>query len=139
MVDVIAVNWVAVLVAAALQMVLGFLWYSPMLFGNLWMKLCGMKPSDMDKHKGEMPKSAVLGFLAAIVMVFILAQVIGYTGAKTLMDGVLSAFWMWLGFVATVLAGSVLWEGKPVKLYLLNAGYYLVTLGISGAVLVLWK
>lgn len=139
MVAMVAVNWVAVLLAAILQMVLGFLWYSPMLFGNAWMKLAGMKPSDMEKHKSAMPKSAVLGLLAAAVMSFVLAQVLGFMQVKALMDGFLAGFWMWLGFVATVMSGMVLWEAKPVKLYLLNAGYYLVALLVSSAVLVLWK
>lgn len=139
MVAVLNVNLVAVLVAAAVQMALGFLWYSPMLFGNTWMKLVGIKPSDMEKGKKEMPKSAGLGFLAAVVMTFILAQVIGFMQAATLVDGVLAGFWMWLGFVATVLAGFVIWEGKPVKLYLINSGYYLVALLLSSAILVLWK
>ncbi|MBI4361338.1 DUF1761 domain-containing protein [Candidatus Micrarchaeota archaeon] len=139
MVAVLNVNLVAVLVAAVVQMALGFLWYSPMLFGNSWMKLVGIKPSDMEKGKKEMPKSAGLGFLAAVVMTFILAQVIGFMQAATLVDGLLAGFWMWLGFVATVLAGFVLWEGKPVKLYLINSGYYLVALLLSSAILVLWK
>ncbi len=138
MVALLDVNLLAVLVAAVLQMALGFLWYSPMLFGNTWMKLAGIK-TDPKKVKAEMPKSAFFGFLTALVMVFILAQVVGYTQAKTLVDGVMSGFWMWLGFVATVMAGIVLWEGKPFKLYALNVGYYLVTLVISGAILALWR
>ena len=110
-----------------------------MLFGNTWMKLVGIKPSDVAKGKKEMPKSAVLGLLAALVMTFILAQVIGFMGARTLVDGLLAGFWMWLGFIVTVLAGLVLWEGKPFKLYAINVGYYLVALLISSAILTFWK
>lgn len=50
----------------------------------------------------------------------------------------MAGFWNWLGFVAPVTLGAVLWEGKHWKLWFLNNGYYLVTLLLMGAVLALW-
>ena len=35
-------------------------------------------------------------------------------------------FWSWVGFVAPTMLGVVLWEQKPIKLYLINALYWLV-------------
>ena len=48
-------------------------------------------------------------------------------------------FWNWLGFVAPVTLGSVLWEGKSPKLWVLNNGYYLVSLIVMGVILALWQ
>ncbi len=36
------INYWAVLVAAVVSMVIGALWYSPVLFGKLWMKYSGL-------------------------------------------------------------------------------------------------
>jgi len=35
--------------------------------------------------------------------------------------------WSWIGFVAPAMLGQVLWEQKPFSLYLINAGYWLVS------------
>lgn len=36
------VNWWAVLVAAFVNFIVGFLWYNPKTFGNVWMKEAGV-------------------------------------------------------------------------------------------------
>lgn len=43
------VNLVAVLVAGVVDMVIGALWYSPVLFAKSWMRLIGKKEEDMKK------------------------------------------------------------------------------------------
>lgn len=48
-------------------------------------------------------------------------------------------FWNWLGFVAPVTLGGVLWEGKPWKLWGLNNGYQLLSLLVMGVILALWR
>ena len=52
-------NLLAVLVAAISTMVVGFLWYSPIMFAKPWMALMGYDPNDkekMDKMKDELKK-----------------------------------------------------------------------------------
>ena len=48
------INFWAVLVSAIATMVIGFLWYSPILFANPWMRLMGFDPNDKAKI-AEMP------------------------------------------------------------------------------------
>ena len=45
---------------------------------------------------------------------------------------------MWLGFIAPVTLGSVLWEMKSWKLWILNNAYYLVVLVVMGLIFTLW-
>ena len=139
MVPVVNVNYLAVLVAAIASFLLGWLWHSPMLFGKMWMKLSNMdkKKIDAAKKKG-MGMPLFLQFVATVLMSYILAHFVSYTGAKTIVDGAILGIWVWLGFVATVMIGSVLWEGKPVKLFLINAGHVLVSLVVMGAILAVW-
>ena len=90
------------------------------------------------KKKSNMPLKMIVGYISTLVMACVLSLFIQYTGASTPLQGAMTALWAWLGFVATVTLGSVLWEGKPVKLYLLNAAHYLVALLVMGAILAAW-
>ena len=145
---VVPINYLAVLACAIASMVLGFLWYGP-LFGKLWMSLSGMSPEQIEECKakggggGNMMKSYVLMFIGSLVMAYVLARsnfalqnLFGQ--AHTLPTGLLAGFWSWLGFIAPVTLGTVLWEGKSWKLWMLNNAYYLVLLLIMGSILAVW-
>ena len=66
---------------------------------------------------------------------FVLSHLLSFLNASTLNQALQTAFWVWVGFIATVMLGSVLWENKPWKLYAINAFHYLVTLLAMGAIL----
>jgi len=51
-----SLNWLAILVAAISTMVIGFLWYSHLLFAKPWMKEMGYDPNDKAKTE-EMKKT----------------------------------------------------------------------------------
>ena len=129
------INYLAVVGAAVASMIIGFLWYGP-LFGNQWKKLMNFTDKSMKKMT---PVQAMIGgFISTLIMSYILAHFIDYTQAATFMDGAVAGIWLWLGFIATVQIGSVLWEGKPLKLYAINTLHYLVTLVIMGGILAVW-
>lgn len=130
-VGLVAVNYVAVLVAAIVGYVIGMAWYSPSLFGKMWMNLANIKPD-----KKGMTNKMIAGFVGTLVMSFVLAHFIVFTGVSAIMDVAMLGFLLWLGFLATTMLGMVLWEGKPVKLYILNTVHYLVVLIVMGAILV---
>jgi hypothetical protein len=127
-------NHLAILVAALMQWVLGALWYS-MFFAKPWMALTGHK-------KGERPKAAVLAmalsFLGGLVLSFVLAHVILWAGATTLCWGAFVGFVCWLGFVAAPLLSETMYEQRPLKLFAINTGYWLVALVLSGGLLAAW-
>ena len=50
-------NWLAIVVAAISTVIVGFLWYSPLLFAKPWMREMGYDPNDKAKTQ-EMQKSA---------------------------------------------------------------------------------
>lgn len=138
----VSVNYLAVLVSGIISMILGSLWYGP-IFGKPWMKLMGIGKKEMAKAKKEgmkrMWKSYLTAFIAAIIVAFILAHVVVYVNAGTFMEGIGVGVWMWLGFIATVSLGSILWEGKSAKLYWINTLYWLVNLAIMGGILAVWN
>ena len=130
------VNYWVVLLAGVVSMALGALWYSPVLFGKEWMKHSKISKKDIEKAKKKgMGKAYFVNLLSVLVMVYVLAHVVSYVGATSVLGGAVVGAWMWLGFVATVGLNVVLWEGKSLNLYFLNMGYQLVSLIIAGALL----
>lgn len=133
------VNYLAVVIAAVVNMAVGAYWYSPAGFGKQWAALMGWNdPAKMDAMKKGATKSYVFMFIGALVMAFVLANVVRAFGAVTLMEGAIVGFWIWLGFAATIQVGAVVWDMKPVKLFWINTLYSLVTLVINGALLAMW-
>ncbi len=130
------INYISVLIAAIISMIVGFFWYSPMLFGNLWMKLSGKTKKDINKVKKKgMGKIFVAEFISQLVMAYILAVIIGATGASTISQALFVSFFIWLGFIATITLGTVLWEGKSIKLYILNAAHTLISILLMGLII----
>ncbi|PIR44746.1 MAG: hypothetical protein COV10_02580 [Candidatus Vogelbacteria bacterium CG10_big_fil_rev_8_21_14_0_10_51_16] len=133
-------NWYAVVGAAVLAMVLGFLWYGP-LFGKQWMAMMGFTCEHVEEAKKKgVGKSYALMALGSLLMAYVLSWTVLSVGMiRPLLGvthvGLLAGFWSWLGFVAPITLGSVLWEGKPWKLWALNSGYYLVALCMMGVLL----
>jgi hypothetical protein len=137
MVEVI-INLLAVLGSAIAMMVIGMVWYGP-LFGQQWMALMGLKKQDMDKAKKKgMGPTYIVAFIGTLVMAYVLAHTVDYAEATDFIGGAQAGFWIWLGFIAPVMLGQVLWEGKSTRLYLINASHYLVALVIAGAILATW-
>jgi hypothetical protein len=130
----VEINWLAIVVAAFINMLVGAVWYSSAGFAKPWMKLTGHK-------MGE--GSAGLGYgitaIGALVQAFILVHFVRYAGAITAVRGAEAGFWLWLGFVGVVMATNIVFEGRPWKLWAINAGYFLVILIINGALLAAWR
>jgi len=132
----------AVIAAALANMAIGFVWYGP-LFGKTWMKLSGITPDKIDAAKASgMGKTYLLGLLGSLVMSYVLAHAVVFAASYFKMSGVsaglMSGFWNWLGFIAPVTLGAVLWEGKSWSLWMLMNGYYAVSLLVMGAILSVW-
>jgi hypothetical protein len=135
------VNPMAVAVSAVATMVIGFLWYSPLLFAGPWMRLMGHDPKDKAKL-AEMQKSAgklyAMTFVATIVSAIVLAKIIDLTSVNTVFYGMKVGFAVWLGLVATVQLTGALFGKQPTKLFLINTGYQLACYLTMGAILAKW-
>lgn len=135
----VSVNLVAVLVAALAAMVIGSVWYSPLLFVKVWMKELGMTEKDCESGKKDMPKAMAGQFIASLVTAYVLAHFVAYTGSTTPSAGAHTGFWIWLGFLATGTASAVFFERKSWTYFAITAGCGLVTLLIMGAILATWR
>ncbi len=138
----LGVNLFAVLVSAIATMVVGFLWYSPALFANPWMKLMGYDPNDKAKI-AEMQKSAgpsyFMSLIASILAAFVLGKLIAVAGFWTAIDGLKIGLVVWLGFVTTVQFTNALFSRQPFRLYMINTGYQFICYAAMGAILGAWR
>lgn len=134
-----AVNYAAILVATAASMAVGFLWYSPIVFGKPWMKLMGFTDKKMDETKKRgMTKAYLVMTAGTLVSAFVLAHFINFAAAYTPLDGALVGFWLGLGTIIPAALGDVLFGGKPLKLYLINVSHVVVGMMIMGSILAVW-
>lgn len=135
------VNLAAVLVAAAVAFIIGFLWHGP-LFGKQWMTLMEIPQSKVDAMKAQGMGPMVPRMVAAYVQQCVIAFVVSYLATMLAVTDAVSAIYfavlLWFGFIATVLLNTVLWEERKMNLYLFNVTYHLVTLIAITLVVVLW-
>lgn len=137
------INYLAVLIAALIPMVLGMPWYDPHTpTGKAWckwMKIDHNDPKTKEEMKKGMGKAMGGMFLSALLMSYILAHFVDYTVSNTFTLGMQTGFWLWLGFIATSMASAVFFTKKPWKIFFVDSGFYLVALVLMGGVLALWR
>lgn len=124
----LSVNYIAIILAAVASMVVGFLWYSPLLFAKPWMKYSKLDAKKLKAAQGKMGKTYGLSFVAALITAFVLSQLSSYMLLTTLAEGATLGVWAWLGFVATTMFTGVLFQEMPWGLFLINSGYQLVSI-----------
>ena len=128
------VNWIAIIACAVAAMVIGFLWFGPMLLGKAWQKEAGV--SDSEAKKANNMQMYVFMFVAAAIEAYVLSIVLGLMGTVDYISAATGAFWLWLGFIAAVMIGSVLAEGRSWTYYAIVSGYQLVLIVVMSAILV---
>lgn len=134
------INWLALLAAVVINMVVGFIWYSPALFAKDWAKLTGRKMDEM----GDGTKGYILTTIGAFVQAFILLHFVTYVSVfypeyKNWEVGLMTGIWAWLGFVLIPQGVNTVFANTRKKLLGINTGYFLVVLAINGVLLACWK
>ncbi len=133
----VQINFVTVLVSAALIFGLGGLWYSPVLFAKQWMSVIGKTEEELKKN--SKPSNYVTAFLQGLITAYILAIFISWAQATTIVTGAWIGFMCWFGFAGPTSLVHGIFGGRPQKLWLIDSGHTLVSFVISGIILALWK
>lgn len=155
-------NPMAILLAAVSAMVVGFIWYNPKVFGKAWQQASGI--TDEQIKGGNMAKIFGLAFVFAFLLstalpgivthqmgVFSLAQgelgmlpsydafLLDYGNEfRTFKHGVFHGVLTGLFIALPILGTNALFERKSAKYIFINAGYWIVTLGVMGGILCGW-
>jgi hypothetical protein len=134
--DISTLNWFAVIVAALSNFLIGGLWYSPILFGKVWMKENGFSENDL--KKGNMPKIFGLTFLFSILMAFNLAMFLNDANTTTSW-GAIAGFLAGFGWVAMSIFTIGQFERKSTKYMLIHGGYVTISFVVMGLIIGLWR
>jgi hypothetical protein len=130
-----AVNWLAVLVAGISAFLTGGVWYSPALFGKVWMKENGLSLEQIQKsNKGKVYGWA---FVLSLLMSVNLAMFLKDPAVQLslgLLYGFLTGVWIFCG-----IAIVGLFEQKSARYIFINGAYMLVTLTLMGGIIGIWK
>jgi len=128
-------NYIAIAVSAAASFVIGGAWYSPLLFGRIWMKETGLQDDFLRKRN----IGVVFGtsFVLSLIIAFNLAAFLA--GPPNLAWGLTAGALAGVGWVATAMGITYLFEARSFRLFLINAGYHAVTFTLMGGILGVWK
>jgi hypothetical protein len=129
------INYFAVFVAALSSFVIGFLWYAPFSFGNIWMKEAGI--SEERAKQASMVKIFGFSFLLSLVICFNLAAFLGQDAG--LIWGITAGALAGIGWVSASIGIVYLFESRSLKLFLINAGYQAITYMVSGGIIGIWQ
>lgn len=129
------VSILAIILAVVANMVIGALWYSPILFANIWVKALGKKMEDIN------PKGANIGYafttLGGIFTAFVLSLLIHLLDTVTILDGAIIGFLV--GLVAAFRELSpTFFESRKYTLFFISAGYHIFSLTIMGIIIALF-
>ena len=78
------INHLAVGAAALATIFIGALWYSPLLFGDLWANAHGFSKEQLRETAG---RAFIVSLFCYLVMAFVLTVLVSYTGVSTVLQG----------------------------------------------------
>lgn len=128
-------SWLAFVVALIATQVLGFLWYSNMLFARPWMKAVGKTEKQLRAESN--PNVYIYSVVGAAVMLLVLVNVLRWAGITETAPAIGVALFIWLGFVATSSAMNTAFENRGWPLWAIDNGYHLVNAILSAVILTL--
>lgn len=159
-------NYYAILVSTLVTLFVGFIWYNPKIFGTIWMNETGMteekaKRSNMLKVFGL---TIFYSFMLSFIMPALVIHQIGALGMiggpefiktakpsyaefladygnayRTFKHGAFHGFFFGVFVALPITAINALFEQKSWRYILINAGYWIVSLTIMGAIICGWK
>ncbi len=131
------VSYLAVVVAAVAAWLASAAWY--MSLSRHYVAALGKRPEQMaeDRKKPGAFLPFVYAFAANIIMAWTLAGVLAHLGSGqvTLRNGIISAAFLWFGFILTTMVVNYSFGGRDRRLLLIDAGNWLLVLLVIGAII----
>jgi hypothetical protein len=134
-------NYVAIVGAAVVAFAIGGLWYSPFLFAGAWQRAHGYTREKMAAMKAANPPARAMAvtFLCQLVTAFAMAVLIWWMAFEGWYEGMLLSILVWGGFVATTGLMTNMFSDKPLRAWLIDAGYQLVYFVAMGLIIGFWR
>ncbi len=126
-----SIDYTAILAAAVASWIAGSIWYG--VLGKQWMAALGWTRESMGNSMPIVPM--ITSFVAEIIMALVLLGVLSHMKVSGLQVGLMVAFLIWLGFVATTIVVNNAFSKRTFMLSLIDSGHWLVVLLVQALVL----
>jgi hypothetical protein len=134
-----SLNCFHVFVVAAAGFLLGWLWYSPVMFNKAWVTEMQNSSQALANLKGRMGQATAVAFIFTLLSTFGLAVLINEHHTTSALRG--AEFGAFVGAVVVgsrILNGAV-WENRSARLLRINLGHEIVLFALQGALLGCWR
>ena len=123
----------AITSSATIETMNGAAYY--MSLSKQWLAAVGKTKEDLAGKRSAAP--FIVSIVALLVMAWVLAGTLGHLGPGqvTLKNGVISALFLWVGFVATTVAVNNAFGGRKPMLSIIDSIHWLGVLVIQGAII----
>ena len=131
------INWLAVVAGTIGYFALGAIWYS-FLFQKKWIAYNKIDLSDPNGKKGVgaiMFASFIVMFITSVGIAFLTYRIGMWGWVSGVKLGILTGGC----FACASMAVNMLYEKKPLGLFLINGGYQLLGNIISAVIIVCWR
>lgn len=135
---VLSINYAAIVFCAVASMVIGSIWYSPLLFGNAWIRLNGLSGKSKKDMMKDARKAYSISLVCALILAYVLSVFTVLLGITTVDEGIEMGLWLWLGLTASTMTTNYAYTKKPAKLLCIDAGYWGAVVLTMSAVLAVW-
>jgi len=133
-------NALAVLGTAVIGFLLGWLWYSPVLFAKPWMAEMKLTPDSMKgMGGGAMAQMFATGFAYTLLSTLALAALLRAHGSAGALKGAEFGLFVGVLLVGTRLLNGGLWEQRTRKLQAITVGHEVALFTLQGAILAVWN
>ena len=126
-------NYLAIVIAALAGFGMGAVWYT--VLGKAWLSALGKTEEDIKGSGVGQAMPFIIALLADLVMAIVLAGLMGHVGDVSVRGGLISALFVWVGFVITTMGVNHAFSGASPKLTAIDGGHWLAVLLVMGAVL----
>ena len=128
----LTINYLAVIATGLIAFVLSLMWYSPILFGTIWMKY-----RNASAHTSP-AWTMMFAPLRELIVSYVLALLITRLILTNWKSTVKLIFLLWLAFHAVGMAGAIIWDNMPWQLGVVHAGDWLMKMLFMAIVLSIW-
>jgi Protein of unknown function (DUF1761) len=127
------ISYLAVLAAAAAGFGFGAAYY--MTFGARWMHALGKTKEEIAGNRSPVP--FIVAAVAQLVIAYMMAGLLGHLGdgSVTARNGLITGFFIWIGFVITTMAVNYGFQGAKPMLTVIDGAHWLGVLLLQGLVI----
>ena len=144
-------NWIPIIVATLIPTVLGMIYYSPGVLGNVWMRSIGKTAEEM-RDGFNMPVAIVLGLVLGFFLAFGLNAMVELTHKEvseagelvygshhTFGHGALHGFMYAIMFMVPPLVMNGMYARKSWTTILIHVGYWILCFALMSGLMDAWN